>query len=188
MQKPNLKKVKGIRLIFDGVANFTFIIDDGIKSETFLTNEEIRRVIEDQGLIKGAGVGEIFFDLSSGQKTAFWESYYPVKVSTLRPYLTKPDNTSDFFKKGINQELELMAIKRLKKSNRQLKFFQHKINFHSPVSQERIDQLEKRGILEKEMYSGYSYRRARRRLSKKIQDDKRKAKTEVLHRRPLRRL
>lgn len=163
--------VPGIRIVYNiGFSSIEakFYVDIGSpRSETFVTSPKIRNLIN-SGIYKNAkeGIGWMILKYDPLTMIGKWYQLYP------HNYLVEIENLEKGMKHGLGEELEKRVLERIKHEFPQLRKLVHVTS----ISDERIAQLNKRGISEEELYfGGYSFRRAKRTLSKKNQRDKRKA-------------
>lgn len=170
MQKPFLL---GIRIEYtrlgDRLTADFFIGKGSSRSETFVTSPHIRTLIEEaiqerwnpslQILGIGGKIGHIAIDFDKKTRIGTWKEYFPYQL-----------DQGTFARSGLADQLEERFIKKMKKTFPQLKKL-----LHIGPSFSRIKQLEKRGFNNSVLTSGYSFRRAKRRLRAKISRDKKKA-------------
>ncbi len=142
-----------------------FYIEKGNpRSPTFFTSPALRKLIENklyEGVSPEKRIGHMKMAYYSDQRLMRWRWYLP------HYFLTEVFRMHQVNKSGIASGLEKKVLKRFKREFPQVKT----IKENSP-SHARQNQMKNRGILVRELFEGYPFRRSIRRLRLKINRSK----------------
>ena len=158
------KLVPGIRILISpqkrGVGiDVKFFIDQGVSAKDFVTNKEIRALIESNNLKQNYSLGYAKLDYVKKYALAVFFSFYPFNAV---PHLAKA-------KKGVGQLLEYRILEHFRKAFKGVEFIAHPSS--NTLRENALYRRYDTKILIHEIKSDYSFDDALKYLRQKIARD-----------------